>query len=153
MFDTNVYEHIFLHYIDILKKMVQEDGTVVYGCSIIRKELREIPPDVKYLGKSFRNSLLSVYDKFTGKHSYLVGPVVEFIAEEYWREYEGGISKKKMINDFRIVALASIQNLDILISDDAHSMKSSLAIKAYMKVNEKNAFRTPAFYSIDQFFP
>jgi len=151
--DSNVYESIFLRYVDSLKKMVEEEGTIVYGCSIIRKELREIPQDVKYLGKSFRNSLLSVYDKFTGKHSYPVESVVDFIAEEYWKEYEGGISKRKLMNDFRIVAVASIHNLGIIVSDDDHSMKSKPAIKAYMMVNGKNAFRTPAFYSINEFFP
>ena len=153
MLDTSVYESVFLRHIDKLKKMVEEDRIIVYGCNVVRKELREIPQDVKYLGKSFRNSLLLVYDKFTGSHSYPVESVVEFIAEEYWKEYEGGISKRKLMNDFLIVAVASIHNLDIIVSEDNHSMKSRLAIETYKKVNDRNAFRTPMFYSISQLLP
>jgi hypothetical protein len=153
MFDTSVYEFLFLRHLDNLGKKVELGEIAIYGCSVVRKELREIPKSVKHEGRSFRNSLLSVYDKVAGKHSYPVEGVVEFTAEQYWKEYNGGISKRKLMNDFRIVAVSSMHNLDIIVSEDNHSMKSAPAIMAYMKVNEKNGFRTPRFYSINDLFP
>lgn len=153
LFDTSVYEFIFLEHLDKLSEMVEKGKVIVYGCSVVRKELREISPTLKHDGKSFRNSLLSVYDKVAGKHSYPAEEVADFIAEQYWKEYDGGISKRKLVNDFKIVAVSSSHNLDIIVSEDAHSMKSPPACRAYLKVNEKNGFQTPKFYSINEFLP
>lgn len=153
MLDTSVYEFLIFSHLDNLNKKIEEGEIIVYGCNIVRKELRETSKSAKLKGKSFRNALLSAYDSVTEKHSYPAESVVDFIAEEYWKEYEGGIAKRKMINDFRIVAVSSIHNLDIIVSEDNHSMKSRLAIEAYVKVNERNGFRTPIFYSINQIFP
>ena len=153
MLDTSVYEFLVLRYLDDLNKLIHEGEIIVYGCNIVRKELREIPKGAKLEGKSFRNAMLSAYDDVTDKHSYPAENVVDFIAEEYWKEYEGGIAKRKLMNDFRIVAVSSIHNLDVIVSEDNHSMKSRLAIEAYMKVNGRNGFRTPMFYSISQLLP
>ena len=153
MLDTSVYEFLVLRYLDELNKLIHEGQVIVYGCSVVRKELRETSKSEKLEGKSFRNALLSAYDDVTDKHSYPAENVVDFIAEEYWKEYEGGIAKRKMMNDFRIVAVSSIHNLDIVVSEDNHSMKSRLAIEAYMKVNQRNGFRTPMSYSISQLLP
>ena len=153
MLDTNVYESLLFRYLDNLTKMIEQGQIIVYGCNIVRKELRETSKSAKYEGKSFRNALLSAYDNVTDSHSYPAESVVDFIAEEYWKGYEGGIAKRKMMKDFRIVAVSSIHNLDIIVSEDNHSMKSRLAIEAYIKVNERNGFRTPMFYSINQIFP
>ncbi|HLC79204.1 MAG TPA: hypothetical protein VJG83_02120 [archaeon] len=150
MLDTSVYEFLVLDRLDDLTKKIEEGKIIVYGCSIVRKELRETSKSAKLKGKSFRNALLSAYDSATDKHSYPAESIVDFIAEEYWKEYEGGISKRKFMNDFRIVALASIHNLDIIVSEDNHSMKSGMAIETYRKVNQRNGFRTPVFYSINQ---
>ncbi len=57
------------------------------------------------------------------------------------------------MSDFRIVTVSSIHGLDILVSEDDHSMKSRLAIESYLKVNDRNAFRISALYSINQLFP
>ncbi len=126
---------------------------VVYGCRVVRKELRDIPRSAKLKGKSLRNILLGIYDELTHDHDYQADSIAENIAEEYWKEYEGGIGKRKLIDDFKIVAISSMHNLDIIVSEDDKSMKSGHAIRAYLKVNNLNGFRTPAFYSLKKLIP
>ena len=53
------------------------------------------------------------------------------------------IGKRKIINDFKIVACASIKKMDIVYSEDKHSLKSVYATKAYDIVNFKLNLRTP----------
>ncbi len=150
MLDTNVYEFLYLQHLDSLNKLIDEGRIVVYGCKIVRDELRDISPKLKHKNKSFRNLLLNIYDELTEKHSYPIEDVVENLAEQYWKEYDGGIPKRKLMNDFRIVAISSIHNLDLVVSEDDNSMKSAPAIRAYLKANNANGFRTPAFYSIKE---
>ncbi len=150
MLDTNVYEFLHLQYLDSVRKLINEQKIVVYGCKVIRKELREISPKARLDGRSFRNLLLSIYDELTEGHDYQLESVAENLAEQYWNEYDGGIAKRKLMNDFLIVAISSVHNLDIIVSEDAHSMKSGQAIRAYLKVNNENGFRTPAFYSVKE---
>lgn len=76
--------------------------------------------------------------------------LVEVLAEEYLKKYAGGISKKKLRNDFLIVACATLNHLDILVSEDNHSMFSRKAIEAFNKVNSENGLNAPNFYSIKQ---
>ncbi len=79
--------------------------------------------------------------------------VVENLAGQYWQEYAGGMPKRKLMNDFLIVAISSVHNLDIIASEDNNSMKSGHAIRAYLKVNNENGFRTPSFYSLKELMP
>ena len=97
--------------------------------------------------------MLRIYDELTEDHDYQLEDVVENLAEQYWEEYQGGISKRKLMNDFLIVAISSVHNLDVVLSQDNNSMKSGHAIRAYLKVNNVNGFRTPSFYSLKEFMP
>ncbi len=153
MLDTNVYEFLKLQYLDPLSKLINEKKITVYGCRVVRKELRDIPRAAKLNGKSLRNILLGIYDELTQNHDYPLDGIAEGIAEQYWKEYEGGISKRKLIDDFKIAAISSMHNLDIVVSEDDNSMKSGHAIRAYLKVNNLNGFRTPAFYSLKKLIP
>ncbi len=115
---------------------------------------REIFPAIIFKhGKSLRNILLGIYGELTQNHDYKLDGIAEDTAEQYWKEYEGGISKRKLIDDFKIVAISSMHNLDIIVSEDDKSMKSGHAIRAYLKVNNLNGFRTPAFYSLKRLIP
>jgi len=40
--------------------------------------------------------------------------------------------------------------LDILVSEDKHSMFSEKAMEAYRKVNGENGLKTPKFYSFEE---
>ena len=72
------------------------------------------------------------------------------LADEYFKEYRnngGGVGKKKIFNDFKIVACATLKNFDLVVSDDERTMKSSKAVEAYKTVNIKINRRTPTFHS------
>ena len=150
LIDTNVYEKLYEYDLARVYALIESGKIIVYGCKVVRDELREIPPSVRVDGKSYRNQLLLLYGDLVGKHSFPVESVIEFLAEEYWKEYNGGIPKRKIFSDFLIVATASIHKLDIIVSNDERSMKSNPAVKAYDKANQINSFSTPRFISIEE---
>ena len=150
MFDTNIYQSLYDAHQEKILKLVQSGKLVVYGCKTIRDELRDIPKHVKYDGKGLRNLLLQIYDGLVKNHSYPVGKPIETLAEEYWSDYQGGVSKRKIFPDFLIVATATIHKLDIIVSHDDKTMKSKVAIKAYKKTNERNGFETPDFIPLEK---
>jgi HD-GYP domain-containing protein (c-di-GMP phosphodiesterase class II) len=150
MFDTNTYEFLYEKEPLSIIKLIKSGFLIVYGCKVIRDELREIPPTVKVDGKNYRNMLLSLYDDFTKNHSYPVEGLAETLAEEYWKEYHGCISKRKMLPDFKIVAVATIHRLDIIVSGDNKTMKAKNAMKAYETANKRNGLETPKFVSIEE---
>ena len=147
--DTNTYEFIKQKYLPHVLHLLKSKKIVIYGCKTVREELRNIPKSDKIDGKSRRNILLSLYDELVKDHDYFVGKIVEILAEEYWKAYAGGIPKRKIFPDFLIVAVASMHNLDIVVSEDESSMKSNPALQAYRKVNERSKFRTPNFNTLD----
>ncbi|PIN84859.1 MAG: hypothetical protein COV47_05165 [Candidatus Diapherotrites archaeon CG11_big_fil_rev_8_21_14_0_20_37_9] len=152
LFDTNIYGLILeLDKQELAEKVINSDKVTVYGLDVIRKELREIPKNLKHEKKSFRGKILVIYDAMVKKHGLKTTRLVEALTEEYLREYKGGISKKKLENDFLIVAFASLRSLDIIVSEDNHSMISSNAMKAYEKVNSANGLRKPVFHSLKEF--
>ena len=159
MIDTNVYEFI-LKYVEkpLLETLVLQKQIIVYGNGIIRKELREIPRLKKELVdgqlKSLRNALLQLYDFMVGKHHYQITKQMEELADKYFIVYKtlGGFStKKEIINDFKIVACASLNNLDIVVSQDIKTMLSDMALKSYKSVNELLGFKTPKFIKFKEF--
>lgn len=150
MIDTNVYERLFKYDLERILQLVENEKISVYGCRTIRDELREIPRSVLIDGKSYRKLLLSIYDDLIGKHSYPVETIAESIAEGYWKEYRGGVPKRKIFPDFLIVAISTIHRLDIIVSGDERTMKSDPAKKAYYTINHKNGFTTPKFISLEE---
>ncbi|MFA4855990.1 MAG: hypothetical protein WC634_05405 [archaeon] len=150
MLDTNTYEVLYQSEFSRILRLIESDKLIVYGCRVIRDELREIPKNVKVDGKSYKGLLLSIYDKLTKDHSYSVESVAEALAEDYWKSYKGGVPKRKMLPDFLIVAVATLHRLDIIVSEDDRTMKSKPARQAYEKVNDKNSLETPKFISIEK---
>ncbi len=150
VFDTNIYGLIIDENEELLLKAQTTSKVIIYGFDVIRKELRNTPTNLKQENKNYRGLLLAGYDNIVKNHSYVLTPIMETLAREYLEEYDGGISKDKMWNDFLIVACSSIHTLDIIVSEDNHSMRSSPAVRAYKKVNEKNQLREPVFYSIKE---
>jgi len=150
MLDTNTYEILYKESLPEFYKLIESSRLLVYGCKIVRDELREIPKSAKVDGKSYRRLLLSIYDDLTKNHVFPVETIVEALAEEYWLEYAGGVSKKKLRPDFLIVAVAAIHHLDIVVSGDDRTMKSKPVIRACNKANKKNGFETPRFISLQK---
>ncbi|MDO8537776.1 MAG: hypothetical protein Q7S21_02725 [archaeon] len=149
LFDTNIYGTIAEENLyPLADKIEKTENIIVYGFTIIRKELRNTPKKLMVSGENFRNLILEQYDYLVGNHELQVNKVIEGLAQEYMLNYEGGIPKYKLKNDFLIVACASLHQLDIIASDDKHSMSSLKALETYRKVNFENNLRTPNFYSL-----
>ena len=151
LLDTNVYGVLAESASpELLEKIGSSERIIVYGFSVVRKELRETPKNLRLTGKSFRGALLNYYDSLAGKHDLPLTRLIEVLAQEYFSSYSDGISKRKLANDFLIVACASIHGLDVLVSNDEHSMFSRNALAAFEKINSENGLRTPKFYSLEQ---
>lgn len=150
MLDTNTYEILYKKEFSKILRSIESGELIVYGCGIIRNELREIPKNVIVDGKNYRGLLLSIYDQLTKDHTYPAESLAEALAEDYWKAYSGGVAKRKILPDFLIVAVATLHRLDIIVSEDDKTMKSKLAMHAYEKVNAKNCFETPKFISIEK---
>src|SRR3989344_1576420 len=151
VFDANIYGLLAEDATpELFSKIEASENIIIYGLSVVRKELRDTPKSTLRNGRKFRNLLLTYYDKLTHGHDLQTTKVAEALAKEYLDNYGGGISKRKLTNDFLIVASATLNTLDILISEDNHSMFSRNAIEAYRKVNEQNGLKMPNFYSLKQ---
>ena len=150
LLDTNVYGFLLRSSEATLLEEVRSTHAVTfYGFDVIRGELRAIPQTAKECGRSLRNLALNLYDKLVGRHHYTKSNVVEALAVEYVKAYEGGISAKAMWSDFLIVACATVHGLDVVVSEDRHSLLSAPALRAYKKVNKANDFGLPAFYPME----
>ena len=159
MIDTNVYEFI-LKYIEksLLETILLQKHIIFYGNGIIRGELRNIPRLKKEIvdgqTKSLRNLLLQLYDVMVGKHHYQITKQMEELADKYFIVYKtfgGSATNKEIEDDFRIVACASLNNLDIVVSEDAKTMLSDAAINSYESVNKLFGFKTPKFIKFNEF--
>ena len=71
---------------------------------------------------------------------------------EFYVEYRtlGGIrSWKEISSDFKIVAHACMNGLDIVVSEDSRTMLSTIAIKAYKEVALRHSIRLPYFWKYE----
>lgn len=152
MIDTNVYELLYKNPVEKIFELVETGKLVVYGCRVVRKELRDISPKIMVNNKNYRTALLRVYDEMAAKHDVPVSELSEVLANQYIKEYKGGVARYKIHSDFLIVATATIHKLDIIISHDERTMKSGSAKKAYDTVNNKNGLTTPNFIRLEELY-
>ncbi len=72
-------------------------------------------------------------------------------AEQFYQEYRrlgGNVAKRKILNDLKIVACATIKNCDVISSDDRRTMQNPKALKAYAVVSVREGYhRPPGFMS------
>ncbi|MBI2541357.1 hypothetical protein HYV80_01475 [Candidatus Woesearchaeota archaeon] len=158
LLDANVYGEMVVdkelrkvrENFEALRKLI-----LVYGINaVIRKELRNTPKKIKAEGKNIRNYLLVLYDNFTEEHNLSISADTENIADAYYtayREFGGSKPKSEIINDFVIVACASRNGMDIVVSQDEKSMRTDNAIQAYKAVNEIQKIGTPKFIDYNKF--
>ncbi|MEK6867512.1 MAG: hypothetical protein AABX98_01685 [Nanoarchaeota archaeon] len=158
LLDTSVYgklaedDTLFTLLLD-KKKIVD---MVFYGCTIIRNELRATPKEIREMNKSLRLHLLYLYDSLITKehHNLLINEFVEILAKKYMVEYkkhDRNISYGQMESDFFIVALATIYQMDIVVSNDRRTLLSNPATEAYEIVNTQQGFRNPKYLHYDMF--
>ncbi|MFH0970092.1 MAG: type II toxin-antitoxin system VapC family toxin [Candidatus Diapherotrites archaeon] len=145
--DTNVYG-FFIEQgkQELAKRLSVAEHIQVYGFDLIRNELRNHPKG-KIGNRNVRQDLLRLYDVLVQSRTFRTNDRIASIATEYGLSYRGGISRAQLVNDFLIVACASIHGLDVIVTEDRHSMGSAPALRAYAQVNQENGLRTPLFYS------
>lgn len=124
----------------LVEKIIKDKKFIVFNFRVIRDELRKAPKPI-----------LRIYDQIVSTNMIQENKQISNLADEYYKQYKingGGKGKKKIINDFKIVACASIKNCDLLFSDDDSTLKCKNALESYRIINLKKNYRTPTFYSI-----
>ena len=156
--DTNICGFI-LKEIDkeVLNNLSEKKQIVIYGNDVIRRELRDLPrKEVTRVAdkiKNLRITLLSLYD-FLVKETYSVNDAARNLADKYFVSYVslgGKVGREKIMDEFLIVACATIKSLDIVVSGDNKTMLSGASLKSYSIVNGLAKKRTPQFIGFDEF--
>ena len=155
MLDTNIYGAVAKdeERSEIVEK-IKMSKLIVYGCRTIRNELRDVPKKTKIGNKSLRIDLLSLYDSIVENHIIEFNDKIHAISENYYRAYRefGGIKpQNEIIIDFIIVSAASLNNLNIVVSNDEKSMLTENAVRAYNLINSVINKRTPKFINYGNF--
>ena len=136
-----------------IKNSIVSSVMPVYGSYIIRKELRNTKRG--YVdGINLRNILLSLYQEITRNRELKQQPNEKDMAGDYFTAYRqlgGNTSFTKLQSDFLIVASATLNNLDIVVSEDNATMINDLTLKAYTIVNNALKLRTPRFIGYGEF--
>lgn len=152
LFDTNIYGRLAedSNSEAIIKKILKSD-LLIHNFELIRKEVRNTSKSKIFKKRQkLQMVLLGIYDKLTTSKIMEQNKRINTLAEEYFIEYRkngGNVAKRPIINDFRIVACASIKNFYIVVSDDNRTLASSISRKSYDLVNFKNKLKTPNFIS------
>lgn len=154
--DTNIYGRIIeRNEREVVESALSDKSDVIiYGFDVVRKELRGLSQNVRHRGTLVRLALLSLYDNIAKTHIFVTTSSVRALANEYYDIYSqlGGKGRKEdMMNDFLIVACASIHELDLVVSEDRRTMLHETAIKTYQIVNKLRKYRTPEFIGYDAF--
>lgn len=156
LLDTNIYG-LIVKDVDrnkVRDKIEKEKIMIVYGLPLIRKELRDTPKSIRIGVTSLRSDLLSIYGDITKNHILKLNEKIERLADSYftvYKELSGYASRNEIIKDFLIVACASINLLDIVVSNDNKTMISEKSIKSYKIVNQLKKIRIPRFLNYEEF--
>ncbi len=157
LFDTSVYGYLLVES-EFAMQIARHipDSMIICGTEIVRKELRDTPKDAKIEGRSTRIMLLTLYDFLVrkDKHTFRTTSLVELVAESYFEAYRkagGNLSKRSIIDDFKIAAAAALHSADVIVSADTDTMLSDNALAAYKEVNEKFQLRDPELIPYHKF--
>ena len=143
LLDTNIYGLIAdKKEAEEFKNLINKSNSIVYGCSIVRKELRDVPKTNTILTnqgvRNLRNFLLTLYDSITKDHSIIINEKTNMLAEKYlayFIQITGKTAIEHLKNDFLLIACASIHKLDLVISNDNKTLLSIDAVRAYNFIN------------------
>lgn len=156
LLDTNIYGLIVIDEDrDKIRDSIEKKRVlVVYGLPLIRRELRDTPKNLRVGGNNLRSDLLGLYDEVTKNHTLKFINESEKLSSYYFNAYKeigGYASKSEIEKDFIIVACASLNDLDIVISNDNKTMLSEKALKSYRIVNQIKKVRLPRFLNYEEF--
>lgn len=151
LFDTNIYGLIVEKGLkELVDRIVEEKPAIIYGSRLIRNELRETPKELSVGGRNLRITMLTIYDLLVEKHEIPLTDLTKYLGLDYAKEL-GKSALTKNMNDFLIVASASLKQLDIVCSEDNKTMLSKQAQKIYSKVNKANDLPVPKFIPLKKF--
>ena len=159
LLDSNIYGKIIERMeVDFMLNNLPKSNIIVYGSDIIRKELRDTPKEKIMLSenkkKKIRILLLNLYDFIVKNHQLKTTDAVRELADAYYIAYKklGGFkARAEIINDFMIVATATINKLEVVYSEDSKTMLSEDSVKSYELVNSIKKLGTPKFKSYEEF--
>jgi len=147
LLDTNVYG-----------KFVENEDNEAIAKKIeeMRKEGRIVIPNFKIIRDEIRNAkatkILEAYDNLASNNMQHSNKQIENLADLYFKKYKekGGIQKKtqNFMNDLRIIAFATLKNINVICSEDKKAFHTKLARDTYDEVNLKFVYRTPVFHTI-----
>lgn len=164
-FDSSVYGELALdeHFLSEVSKHVNV-AFAVLGSEVVWEELQNAPAgkkikEGKFKGMSLREFLATAYKLIVKRSETLLKTdLVEIVAAKYYVVYakeaaKTGVAKKegKLLNDFRIIASASLRGADFLVSADVASMLNADAVKAYGAVNGVFQLKTPVLLAYGDF--
>ena len=133
--------------VNTMIEKIQSSGRFkINGFDVIKRELRREGRD--------KSRLTGLYDQLMNAKDYPEYQKITRLAEEYYREFKnfGGTSpKQKIINDFKIIACASLYYMNVVVSEDEKTMLGLLSKKAYDRVNAAKKIKTPEFWKYPRF--
>ena len=140
LFDSNIYGILIVdkdNGPDLIQKIKSDSNFIIHNFKLIRNELRGAP------------ATLPVYDRLVAKRVIVENKQISDLAHKYFENYKqnGGVQgQKKIMNDFKIVACATLYNCDLVVTEDQRTLLNPVSIMAYRYVNLKINRRTPTFY-------
>ncbi len=155
LLDTNVYTAL-LQEGEAGKLVVVQAAALgfrFYGFEEVRHELKSAPRIVLHFSENLRADLLRLYDAVVSREYNFEQRMMDLAVEYYsaYRSFGGGISHKDIITDFLIVACASLNQVDVVVSQDSASMLNAYAKKAYAEVNTRHRLAIPMLWKYDGF--
>jgi len=141
LFDTNIYGKIVEEKEEgfaLVDKIKADSNFLIHNFRLIRNELRKAP------------NILPIYDKLVANRLIVETKQIKDLANSYFKEYKanGGVQgQKKILNDFKIVACATILNCDLVVSNDKRTLLHPIAVNAYKHANIRINKRTPTFFT------
>ena len=158
LLDTNIYGLIVENQErQQFESLVEKTKVTIYGCSIIRKELRNTPKKEKILTEQgiqkVRLLILSLYDTIIKNHEINITDKTIQLANKYLKQFSeitGKTVLDHLKNDFILVACASLNNLDVVVSEDHKTLLSKEAITAYRTVNTSEDLPLPFLITYEE---
>ncbi len=158
IFDTNIYGLIVKNNEEEkIKELIKKANAIVYGCSVVRNELRDTPTELKQITaygiRSLRIMLLNLYDSMITKHELSINEKTEELVQKYlvrFKELTGQKVLDHLYNDFLLVAVASLNDLDLVISNDHRTLLSIDGVRAYDFVNAEEGLHKMHIVTYDE---
>ena len=155
LFDTNIYARLAVDKNAelIAGRLLNDKEFIVYGFLPIRKELRDTPKALMLGRLKQRNLLLTLYDRLTKSRTLSDGNDVKDLANKYYiksKELGAKLSWIDVKVDFMMVACASINKLDIVVSEDNKMLDDGRTLDSFNMVNDQENLRVPNFWGYNR---